>query len=189
MEVKSEKDIIRIIQKDQWMVDILQAASTLDLPDWWICAGFVRSKIWDVLHGFDERTEMADIDVVYFDAENMDESIEKKLEERLYNLMPHIPWSVKNEARMHMRNGLEPYTSTRDAISKFPETATAFGVRLDDNDNVVLTAPHGVDDLLQMIVRPTPLFKESDLLMEIFMDRVNKKKWEFRWSMVRQSNE
>ena len=38
------------------MMDLLKGAKSLNLPDWWICAGFVRSKIWDVLHGFDERT-------------------------------------------------------------------------------------------------------------------------------------
>ena len=65
------------------MIEILQAASTLGLPDWWICAGFVRSKIWDVLHGFMERTWTPDVDIIYFDPANIDENFEKDLEKKL----------------------------------------------------------------------------------------------------------
>src|SRR5690606_18827150 len=113
--------------KDAWMIGVLSAAKSLDLPDWWICAGFVRSKIWDTLHGFNERTPLSDIDVIYFDAENLSEHTEKRLEEKLHRIMPGLPWSVKNQARMHIVNELESYTSAIDAISKFPETATALG--------------------------------------------------------------
>ena len=35
----------------------------------WIC----RSKIWDILHDFSERTPIPDIDVIYFDPTNIDE--------------------------------------------------------------------------------------------------------------------
>src|SRR5574342_868194 len=126
-----EQGIISIIQSDPWMMEILKTVNSMDLPDWWICAGFVRSKIWDHLHDFSERTPIPDIDVIYFDPTTIDELVEKKLEIRLGFLIPDIPWSVKNEARMHIRNNLLPYTSSVDAISKFPETATALGVKLD----------------------------------------------------------
>ena len=129
--LKNEEDVIKLIQCDEKMMEIIKVASTLNLPDWWICAGFVRSKIWDALHEFNDRTEPPDVDVIYFDNTKIDEDYEKKLENKLIKLMPHIPWSVKNEARMHVINNLPPYTSSEDAISKFPETATALGVKLD----------------------------------------------------------
>ena len=56
MIITTEGEIMALIQQDKWMMELLNAAKSLNLPDWWICAGFVRSKIWDVLHGFDERT-------------------------------------------------------------------------------------------------------------------------------------
>ncbi len=71
--IKNEKDIIQLIKEDEWMMDILRAVKSLDLPDWWVCAGFVRSKIWDTLHGFKERTPISDIDVIYFDDTNIEE--------------------------------------------------------------------------------------------------------------------
>lgn len=77
--LKNEEDIINIIEEDNRIMNILKAAKSLELPDWWICAGFVRSKIWDTLHDFSERTEDPDVDVIYFDETNTDEFTEKKV--------------------------------------------------------------------------------------------------------------
>src|SRR5690606_25350077 len=99
-KMKNEEDILRAIQADDWMMAVLETAERLNLPDWWICAGFVRTKIWDELHGFNERTPLEDIDVVYFNPEAVDEAEEKRFEEKLLQLMPDLPWSVKNEAKM-----------------------------------------------------------------------------------------
>ena len=168
MEIHCEEDILSIIGEDRWMMDILETVKGLGLPDWWICAGFVRGKVWDVLHGFECRTVTPDVDVVYYDAYNLLESEEKRLEEKLHGLHPGIPWSVKNEARMHEINNLPPYTSAEDAISKFPETATSLGVRMNDDNELILTAPHGIHDLVNFIVRPTPLFEVNQPLAATF---------------------
>jgi hypothetical protein len=150
-----EEKMISLISEDEWMMAILKSAKSLDLPDWWICAGFVRSKIWETLHDFRVRAPIPDIDVIYFDPANIDELEEKKLEEKLQSLIPNIPWSVKNEARMHIRNNMPPYASSVDAISKFPETATALGVKLGEKDNVILTAPYGIRDVINVEVTDT----------------------------------
>lgn len=89
MEMNEEK-VISLIKEDSWMMDILKSAKSLNLPDWWIYAGFVRSKIWDTLHNFNERTPIPDIDVIYFDPANMDEAEEKLLEEKL-KALPRLP--------------------------------------------------------------------------------------------------
>lgn len=79
MDLKSKDDIIKLISEDDWMMTILATVKSLNLPDWWVCAGFVRSKIWDTLHGYSKRTPLSDIDVIYFDKRNVDESEEKRL--------------------------------------------------------------------------------------------------------------
>ncbi|MGG3564340.1 nucleotidyltransferase family protein [Neobacillus rhizosphaerae] len=179
-----EQEIISIIQSDPWMMEILKSVKSLNLPDWWICAGFVRSKIWDTLQGFSERTPITDIDVIYFDPTSIDELEEKKLERKLGALKPDIPWSVKNEARMHIRNKLLPYTSSVDAISKFPETATALGVKIDENEHVILTAPWGIIDVIQFKVRPTPFFTKTEERMKLYEERVQKKNWKATWNRI-----
>ncbi|MBT2691745.1 nucleotidyltransferase family protein [Bacillus sp. ISL-55] len=166
------------------MMEIIQAASTLSLPDWWICAGFVRSKIWDELHEFKERTLTQDVDVIYFDPTNIDENVEKLLEKKLRRILPDVPWSVKNQARMHVVNQIPPYTSCEDAISKFPERATALGVKLDSDNNLVLTAPCGIEDVLNLEVKPTPFFTETKERAAIYEERIVKKNWKAIWHKI-----
>lgn len=173
--LNNKEDVIELIKSDERMIEIIKVASTLNLPDWWICAGFVRSKIWDTLHGFNDRTETPDVDVIYFDKTNIDENYEKELENKLISIMPNIPWSVKNEARMHIINNLPPYDSSEDAISKFPETATALGIKLDKDNNLVLTSPCGIDDVINLELKPTPYFMETKELAAIYEERIKKR--------------
>ncbi|MGO4547884.1 nucleotidyltransferase family protein [Paenibacillus sp. 2TAB23] len=184
MLLRSREDIIRLIRADEWMMDILRASQSLNLPDWWVCAGFVRSKIWDTLHGFSERTPLSDVDFIYYDASNIDKAAEKQLEIQLKRMLPYVPWSVKNQARMHLINHIPPYLSSVDAISKFPETATALGLKLDDQDHIVLTAPHGIDDVLQMIIKPTPFFSACKDRLAIYEKRIIQKKLKDKWNRV-----
>ena len=184
MKIKTEKDIIRLIENDEWMMNVLQMAKSLELPDWWVCAGFVRSKIWDTLHDYEAKTAMPDVDVIYYDSLHQDEIYEQSLETKLMNMDATIPWSVKNQARMHVVNNMPPYSSSVNAISKFPETATALGVTLDELNNVILTAPCGIEDVLSLQVRPTAHFLESKERLHMYKNRVIKKNWQSKWPSI-----
>lgn len=184
MAVMKEQDIVQLVLEDEWMMNILHTVQSLQLPDWWVCAGFVRAKIWDVLHGFTERTLLPDVDVVYFDRHHLNETVEKRLEEQLRQLNPAIPWSVKNEARMHVKNNVPPYTSAVDAISKFPETATALGLSLNAQNQLLLAAPCGIADVVNLIVRPTPYFTESPERAALYEKRILQKNWQRTWTQL-----
>ena len=181
-----ENEVIYMIKKDPWRMEVLKTVETLGLPDCWVCAGFVRSKVWDELHGFEKRTELADVDVIYFDDTQLDESIEKELEQQLHTKMPNVPWSVKNQARMHIVNEFPPYASSVDAISKFPETVTALGVRL-IGQQIELTAPHGLEDLFRFEIKPTPQFSQGSELI-YYQKRITQKNWPDTWSKVKMIN-
>ncbi len=184
MTIKTEQDIIQLIQNDPWMMNVLQMAKSLELPDWWVCTGFVRSKIWDTLHDYEAKTAMPDVDVIYYDSLHQDEIYEQSLETKLTNLDASIPWSVKNQARMHVVNSMPPYSSSIDAISKFPETATALGFTLDEQNNVILTAPCGIEDVLSLQVKPTPHFLKTKERIHMYKNRVSKKNWENKWPNI-----
>lgn len=184
MTIQTEQDIIRLIENDEWMMNVLQMAKSLELPDWWVCAGFVRSKIWDTLHDYEAKTAMPDVDLIYYDSLHQDEIYEQSLETKLMNMDATIPWSVKNQARMHVVNNMPPYSSSVDAISKFPETATALGVTLDELNNVILTAPCGIEDVLSLQVRPTAHFLESKERLHMYKNRVIKKNWQSKWPNI-----
>ncbi|MDT3496566.1 nucleotidyltransferase family protein [Bacillus toyonensis] len=184
MKIQTEQDIIRLIENDKWMMNVLHIARSLELPDWWICAGFVRSKLWDTLHNYEVITATPDVDVIYFDPLHKDETYEQSVEKTLTNMNASIPWSVKNQARMHVVNNMPPYSSSVDAISKFPETATALGVTLDELDNVILTASCGIKDVLSLQVKPTAHFLESKERIHMYKNRVIKKNWQSKWPNI-----
>ncbi|MGI9412114.1 MAG: nucleotidyltransferase family protein [Hyphomicrobiales bacterium] len=153
-----ERWLIDILRGDTLAVDCLNAVRDMDLPDGWIGAGFVRNKAWDVLHGRERFTPLNDVDVVYFDRSVTERRHETALEQRLAGVMPGVPWSVRNQARMHIRNGDPPYADTADALAHWVETATAVAARSDNGGAIHILAPFGLDDLVNLILRPTPAF-------------------------------
>ncbi|WP_214817173.1 nucleotidyltransferase family protein [Exiguobacterium sp. s59] len=183
--MEHEQDLIHFLQQDAELMKHLRTVATLHLPDWWICAGYIRAKIWDHLHGYDTPTQTDDVDVIYFDPTQPEESIEKEIEQTLYQLNPNVPWSVKNQARMHHVNHLPPYTSSMDALAHFPETVTAIGVRLNSNGDFIFAAPYGIQDLLSLQVKPTPLFEANSSKHSIYLKRMAQKNWPAQWPNVK----
>lgn len=173
----TKQEIRELVGQNKQMMDILRAVKTLDLPDWWIGAGFVRNTVWNYLHSF--KSELVnDIDVIFYDKSDTTWDTEKLIEEKLESLIPGLPWSVKNQARMHIKNGDPEYTDSVDALSHWLETATCVAVKLDKKDNVILAAPHGIDDLVQLKVVLTP---RSAHRKEIYEQRMKDKNWSKRW--------
>jgi hypothetical protein len=166
-----------------WRRRALEAVAALDLPDCWIGASFVRAPVWDALHGHAEPTSLDDIDVVYHDPACLDPTAEAQAEARLRDLMPGLPWSVRNQARMHLRNGDAPYESTADALRHWLETPTAVAVRLGKDGTPELLAPLGLDDLVNLILRPTPCAQAHRVAA--FHERVERKGWLGKWPKVR----
>jgi hypothetical protein len=186
----NKKDIITLINKDEWMMDVLKAARKLNFPNWWIGAGFIRSKVWDNLHNYKVRTPIPDVDVIYFDKtdfsseEAVAETTKKETEyENLLNkIMPGVEWSVTNQARMHLFHNHEAYKTSEEGLSHWVETATCIGVKLNDKDNLILIAPHGINDLVNLILRPTINTSEN---IKKFNERISGKKWLAKWPRLK----
>lgn len=178
----TEQDILRLISQDPWVMDVLRLVRNLHLPDCWVGAGFVRNKIWDHLHGLIKTTPLDDVDVVYYDIDYPEESFETEMEEKLRAVRSEIKWSVTNQARMHTLHGDRPYRDTSEAMAKWPETCTAVAVRMKEDGSLELLAPWGVEDLVNMVVRPTPAFEQR---MDEFRARQEKKQWQKKWPNIR----
>lgn len=176
-----EAFVIETVLGDPWRRRVLDAVRALALPDGWVGAGFVRSAVWDRLSGHAAPTPLPDVDVIYFDPGDTTRHHEAVLERDLADLAPGVPWSVKNQARMHMRNGDVPYRSTADAMAHWAETATCVAVRLDERDVCRLLAPYGVADLMAMRIRPTPHFLGK---LDVFRARAGRKNWCTLWPGV-----
>jgi len=144
--------------------------------------GAVRNLVWDKLHNYKDYTQLTDLDIVYFNTSFITKDSDKQIEQQLSKIRKNITWSVKNQARMHIKNDENPYSSLTEAIEKWPETCTAIAIRLNNNDTIEYIKPHGLTDLYRLIVTPTPHFKNK---IERYRDRVNSKKWGEIWTKLR----
>nr|WP_253820887.1 nucleotidyltransferase family protein [Vibrio sp. 99-70-13A1] len=87
------------------------------MPQCFIAAGFVRNVVWDSLHNFEKPTPLNDVDVIYFDSDELHSESYLLYEAQLSSWMPELNWQVRNQAVMHEHNGDAPYTSSLDAMS------------------------------------------------------------------------
>ncbi|MGE3771148.1 MAG: nucleotidyltransferase family protein [Bdellovibrionales bacterium] len=177
--MNSEISVRMVLLNNPLTIKVLRAVHGLGLPDWAIGAGFVRNQVWDYQHQRKPNEKFNDVDVVYFDPQNTSTEVEAAAEKKLKELFPDISWEVRNQARMHDYNRCDPYTSTADGLAHWTETVTALGITMDDNNNVRIIAPHGYDDLANMIIRPTPYFLQHD--PERVLQRVREKQWLEKW--------
>jgi uncharacterized protein len=178
--MKTIGDIVQFIERQPDMMRRLDVTESLALPDCWIGAGFVRNAVWDAMHGRIPAPSN-DIDVVYFDLRNASAARDVAIEATLNEAHPQAQWDVKNQARMHQRNGVAPYLNIEDAIARWPETATAVAVRR-RSGRTELVAPHGIGDLVAIIARPTPAFVARG---DIVARRIRDKGWQSRWPKLR----
>lgn len=165
-----------------WRLSVLQSVRQLGLADWAVGAGFVRSAVWDHLHGYSEPSPLNDVDVLYFDPTSADIGRDEALERELRSAMPDVPWQVKNQVRMHHRNGDPPYRNCEDALRYWLETATCVALRLEADDTLAIMAPYGLDDLLALRSRPTPRGRER---YGAYIRRMRRKNWPEQWPRVR----
>ncbi len=173
---KFANQVIEWITADADRYRALQVAAELNLPQWCLGAGFVRNLVWDHLHFNKPTTPLNDIDLVYFDKRELSAKLDLTYEANLHALMT-MPWSVKNQARMHERNNDSPYRSTLDAMRYWTEIETAVGVTMKENAELELLAPFGVKVLFDKTIS----FNARSNNPVDFAKRVAKKQWLKQW--------
>ncbi|MEN2398861.1 nucleotidyltransferase family protein [Flavobacterium sp. MC2016-06] len=177
--MKYQNELVDLIEHDPLIMETLSVVRSLNLNDCWIGAGFIRNKVWDILHD-QKTTDFNDIDVVFFDDTTISVHLENEIEQQLTAISPKMKWSVKNQARMYIRNNHLKYNDTENAISYWPETATAVAARLSKDDKVEVLAPYGLNDLFNLIIRPTP---NTSLI--VFQERMSEKQWKKQWGNLK----
>jgi hypothetical protein len=172
-----EERLAALVAGDAWLMTVLKIARGLNLPDWAVGAGAVRNLVWDHLSAKSTRTPPADIDVLYFDAGDLDPAREAEAE-ALLTARADLVWQVRNQARMHLRNGDPPYRDTEDALRYWLETPTCVAVRLEADERLTVIAPHGLDDLFALALKPTPQGRRR---LDAYRARLAAKDWSDQW--------
>lgn len=178
---EQEKYIIKLVKRNHTVQGILKTLQKID-KELYLGGGVIRNIVWDDLHNYHEMTPIDDIDVIYFDDQNKTKDHDLAIEKKLKAAMPNFKWSVKNQARMNTINNDEPYSSLYEAISKWPETASAMLIREDVDGKYIVLAPFGFDDLFRLIVQPTPHFMGK---INRYRQRILEHNWQEKWSKLK----
>lgn len=174
------------VLRNEVVAECLARLPGLALPNWYLGAGCLAQSVWNRAHSRPPAADILDYDIVYFD-DDLSEPSENEAADAVRQLLADLPVKVdvKNQARVHLwyasRFGyaIQPYTSCEDAISTWPTTATAVGVRSSQDARSLVQAPFGVDDLLALIVRPNRV----QITPAIYAGKVER--WRSTWPRLR----
>jgi hypothetical protein len=132
----------------------------LALPDAWIVAGCLAQTVWNVRTMRAVDYGIADYDIFYFDPDTSwqaEDAIIRELQGLFAKAGAKV--EVRNQARVHLwypqKHGL-PYPAlhrSTQGIDRFLTRNTQVGIRRTQAGHDVY-APHGFDDIADMIVRP-----------------------------------
>src|SRR5260370_38768863 len=130
-------DLEIALRQNMWLGEILERFEEIVLPDSWLVAGAIAQTIWNLRCEQPAAFGLKDVDLIYFDEQDLSFEAEASHERRLRDLFQHVPikLDVKNEARVHLwyearfGDGIKPYSSSVDRIATVPSTATRVGER------------------------------------------------------------
>lgn len=131
------------------------------LIDLWLSGSALPQVAWNATFDLPHHHGLADLDLVYFDPDDLSKETEDERNSRLRSVLNDIPLRIdaKNQARVHLWYGrrfgyeIAPYQSSEQAISTFPTTSSAIGIRR-VGESLAVYAPFGLKDLLTPVVRP-----------------------------------
>ncbi|MBB2486576.1 nucleotidyltransferase family protein [Mitsuaria sp. WAJ17] len=184
--MQAEDTLRAWLQDSGWLMTALRSARALGLGTWCVGAGAVRNVVWERLHGRRLLAEqLADIDLAHHSPLRGGADDDARLTRQLRQTS-RLPWEVVNQAFVHRwpgaRPGMRAHADLAAALASWPETATAVGAWLDAEDGLHLVAPHGVEDLMAGVLRPSP-----GVDAQLFARRLQEKGFLTRWPGLRQA--
>ncbi|XVX20727.1 nucleotidyltransferase family protein [Actinomycetota bacterium] len=167
-----EERLLEAVLADPVCVAILDRMPRLALPEWWLTAGAVFQNVWNAQAGLPAGHGIKDYDVFYYDDSDLSWEAEDRVIRAAAELFADLPAIVelRNEARVHLwyeeKFGVPcpRFSSATDAIDAFAATTCCVGVTrpvtaaqgLEGQGSCLVHAPHGLEDLFAMRMRPNP---------------------------------
>ena len=157
-------ELTAIVRAEPGLMRVLTTLREIGLPDWRVFSGAVYQAVWNARTGRAAGYGVRDYDVGYFDPDTSwdAEDVVIKRVAAAFDEPLRAMVEVRNQARVHLwfeQKFGEPYAPLADtdaAPARFVAPAFAVGVRLEDDDNVSIVAPFGLDDVFDMVIRPNP---------------------------------
>ncbi len=159
-----EGRLVDIVRADPALMHVLTTVRGLGLNDWRVFSGAVYQSVWNAVTGRPAGYGVRDYDLGYFDPDVSWDAEDAVIRQVAAAFEPPFRDMVeaRNQARVHLwfegKFG-EPYealTGTDEALARFVAPAFAVGVRLEDDDQITIAAPFGLEDVFSMTLRPNP---------------------------------
>jgi uncharacterized protein len=164
-DAKLVEQLTAILRAAPSLMRVLAVTRELDLPDWLVMSGAVYQRVLNKLTMRASDYGVRDYDLGYFDASDISYEAEDVIIRRVaaaFDGPLRSAVEVRNQARVHVwfeGHFGEPYTPlscTAEALERFVSPMFAVGVRLDDDDRLLIAAPFGLADLFALRLRPNP---------------------------------
>ena len=180
-----EKKLIEILLKSPSIATLLENGDLIQLPNWYIAAGAIPTVVWNCMLFNEPEKFLKDIDIVYYDPNDLTEESEITAEKTIRDAFPQLKHKidVKNQARVHTwyrdKNGqkITQYGSTEAGIDMWM-SVTAIGLRSEKGQNKVY-APYGLEDLFSMTIKPNRRIISEDHYNE------KVRKWKMQWPQLK----
>jgi hypothetical protein len=160
-----------ILSLDEHFMTVLRRLRDLDIPqDYYVMSGWPAQIVANYNADRPLNTNVKECDIVYWEADlssEREQKVIKLIETALSGI--NLPLDITNEARAHLwlpdycGIAIKPYPSIEAAITSMTETITCLGIRLDQNDDFIVFAPFGLNDIFGDTIRPV---KDSPLISE-----------------------
>lgn len=174
--------LVEIVRADADLMEVLVTVRNLGLNDWLVFSGAVYQSVWNDVTGRAPGYGVKDFDVGYFDDDvswDAEDAVIKLVAEAFEEpLRSRV--EVRNQQRVaewfEAKFG-EPYPpieDTAEALTRFVAPAFAVGVKLEDDDQITVVAPFGLDDVFNLTIRPNrlrPLAKDWDRVTARALER------------------
>lgn len=181
-EEKYEERLTNMLLEHELIFGLLQQLKCIE-PQAYLSAGVIRNWVWSVLHDMEYCFDQTEIDVIFHDSDDQQNLKTKHIARQLEQYAPNYIWDVTNQALVHTwyqtgdGQSIQPLQSIDEAISFWPETATAVAIRLLDHHQIEIIAPLGLTDLFELKLR----WNDRLVSRGVFINRVQSKQFLTRW--------
>jgi uncharacterized protein len=171
------------LSRNETLIRVLGAAARMALPGWYLVAGCLYQTVWNVVTGQPPEAGILDYDLAYCDASDLSWEAEDAIIQAgrtVFGDLP-APVQIRNQARIHLwyeqKFGVPcpPHASTEAAIDTFEATTACLGVRTGPGGRWHIYAPHGLDDVFNLVVRPNPVLAPPEVY------RAKTMRWQRQW--------
>ncbi|WP_439472610.1 nucleotidyltransferase family protein [Brevundimonas sp.] len=153
-----------IVRATPDLMHVLTTVRGLGLNDWRVFSGAVYQAVWNDLTGRPASYGIKDYDLGYFDPDtswDVEDVVIKQVAAAFEPPFRDIV-EVRNQARVaewfseKFGEVYPPLAHTDEALERFVAPAFAVGVRLEEDDEISVVAPFGLEDVFNLTIRPNP---------------------------------